>query len=382
MRNFFLITLLALLAVFPGLVFSPASAQSSDPIKVGVILPFTGLAAAVGPEGRMGIEFAFEQVNNEIAGRPVELIFEDETDDPANAVARARKLAEEDEVDVIIGPQLAHTGAAVSAFVEQFGIPHIVLGASDVAESSHTFYPGSGRGDAYSTGMFAYNELKAKTAAVLYQGYLFGQQSRDGFVEAFTELGGEIVSEQAIPFGTADMAPFLENIGDAEVVAVLLLNPSDFAFVRQYREFGLKAPVIFISNAPQEAPLLMQMGDDVIGMYGSSWYSPLIESEDNQAFVGAFFERYERPPGMAVHVAYSAASLFIAAVTATEGDTDPEALTEAIVTLEELPNPAGVVTMGEARVATHDHYIFQVAKTEDNFYVWVPVMVYEAVEPR
>ncbi len=371
-----------LLAALLALTSSPYAAQDDDAIRVGVILPLTGLAAAVGPEITMGVEFAFAQVENEIAGRPVELIFEDETDDPANAIARARKLVEEDEVDVIIGPQLAHTAAAVSAYAEQAGVVHISLSAANEPESEHTFYQATGLGDAYSPGVFAYEELEARTAAVLYQDYDFGQQSRNGFVEAFTELGGEIASEQPIPFGTADMAPFLESIGDADVVAVLLLNPSDFAFVRQYREFGLEQPVIFISNAPQEAPLLAQMGDDIVGMYGASWYSPLIESEENADFVEAFVEQYARPPGMAVHAAFSAASMFIAAAQATEGDTDPEAITEAIVALEELPNPAGVVTMGENRIAIHDQFIFQVEALEDGVYVWVPVIFYEAVEPR
>jgi branched-chain amino acid transport system substrate-binding protein len=372
---------LMLFVLFLLSIASASFAQSDEPIRVGVILPLTGAAAAVGPEVQMGIEFAFAQVGNEIAGRPVEIIFEDETDDPAQAVARARKLVEEDGVDVIIGPQLAHTGAAVGAYAEQAGVVHIALGAADGPESAHTFYPGSGRGDAYPTGVFAYEELGARSAAVLYADYLFGEQSRDGFVEAFTELGGEILSEQPIGFGVADMAPYLENIGDADVVAVLLLNPSDFAFVRQYREFGLDAPVIFISNAPQEAPLLTAMGDDVIGMYGSSWYSPLIDSEENGAFVGAFIEAYERPPGMAVHVAFSAASMFIAAAEATSGDTSPEAITEAILALEELPNPSGVVTMSEGRVAIHPQYIFQADRLDD-FYVWVPIQTFDAVEPR
>ncbi|NDJ33038.1 MAG: ABC transporter substrate-binding protein [Chloroflexi bacterium] len=360
---------------------SGAASQQDEEIRVGVIMPLTGLAAAVGPEVQMGVEFAFEQVDNQIAGRDVVLIFEDETDDPTNAVARARKLVEEDGVDVILGPQLAHTAAAVSAYAAEAGVPHIGFGASDTPTSDHTFYPGSGRGDAYATGLFAYEDLEARTAAVLYQDYLFGQQSRDGFVAAFTDQGGEIISEQAVPFGTPDMAPFLEGIGDADVIAVLLLNPSDFAFVRQYREFGLDQPVLFISNAPQEAPLLAEMGDAVVGMYGSSWYSPLIESEANGEFVGAFSERYGRPPGMAVHVAYSAASFFIEAAQAANGDTSPEALTAALVGLDEVTNPAGTVSIGADRGATHDHYLFQGGK-QGEFYVWEVAKKYEAVEPR
>ncbi|NJN54402.1 MAG: ABC transporter substrate-binding protein, partial [Anaerolineae bacterium] len=212
-------------------------------VKVGIILPYSGLAAAVAPSVETGIRYAFDTA----VDCEYELIFEDETDDPTNAVNKARKLVEEDGVAVIIGPQLAHTAAAVSAYAAQVGVPHISLSAADGPESAHSFFLGSGIGDAIPSGEFAATDLEAKTAAILYQDYLYGQQSKDGFVEGFTANGGEIASEQAIPFGTSDMAPFLENIGDADVVAVLLLNPSDFAFVRQYREFGLEQPVIFIS---------------------------------------------------------------------------------------------------------------------------------------
>lgn len=355
-------------------------------VKVGVILPYSGLAAAVAPSVETGIRYAFDTAED----CEYELIFEDETDDPTNAVNKARKLVEEDGVAVIIGPQLAHTAAAVSAYATQVGVPHISLSAADGPESEHSFFLGSGIGDAIPSGEFAATDLGASTAAILYQDYLYGQQSKDGFVEGFTANGGEIVSEQPIPFGTSDMAPFLENIGDADVVAVLLLNPSDFAFVRQYREFGLEQPVIFISNAPQEAPLLMQMGDDVIGMYGASWYTPMIESPENGAFVqgymdGKYIEEFgfpNSPPGIATHVAFMGAQLFLEALNETGGDTDPAALNAALAGITELANPAGAVTMGPGRVAIHDQYIQQVVPLGEGLYGWSVVKLVEDVEPK
>ncbi len=353
---------------------------------VGVILPYSGLAAAVAPSIETGVKYAIDTAEN----CEIELIFEDETDDPTNAVNKARKLVEEDGVVAIIGPQLAHTAAAVSAYAEQVGIPHISLSAADGPQSAHSFFLGSGVGDAIPSGTFAATDLGAETAAVIYMDYLYGQQSKDGFVKGFTAEGGEIVSEQAVPFGTSDMAPFLENVGDADVVAVLLLNPSDFAFVRQYHEFGLEQPVIFISNAPQEAPLLMQMGDDVIGMYGASWYTPMIESPENGAFVegymaGKYIEAFgfpNSPPGIATHVAYMGAQLLLEALKVTGGDTDPAALNEALAGITELQNPAGTVTMGPGRVAIHDQYIQQVVPLGEGLYGWSVVKVVEDVEPK
>lgn len=355
-------------------------------LTVGVILPYSGIAAAVAPSIETGIRYALDSFD----GCTITPIFEDETDDPTNAVNKARKLVEEDGVVAIIGPQLAHTAAAVAAYAAQVGVPHISLSAGEGAESAHSFFLGSGVGDAVPTGEFAATDLGATTAAVLFQDYLYGQQSAQGFIEGFTANGGEIVSEQAIPFGTADMAPFLENIGDADVVAVLLVNPSDFAFVRQYREFGLEQPVIFISNAPQEAPLLMQMGDDVIGMYGASWYTPMIESPENAEFVqgymdGAYIEAFgfpNSPPGTATHVAYMGAQLLLQALRDNGFNTDPAAINEALANITELANPAGTVTMGPGRVAIHDHFIQQVVPLGDGLYGWSVVKVVEDVEPK
>jgi branched-chain amino acid transport system substrate-binding protein len=361
---------------------TPAPTATPQPdIKVGILIPYTGIGAAVAQALEPGYEFAFAEINYEIAGRKVVLIKEDETDDPNAAVQKARKLVEEDKVDVVLGPLLAHTAAAVSGYLTPTGVPHIVVGASDAATSPHTFYPGSGHGDSYVTGVFAAEDLKATRAAIIYMDYLFGQQSRDGFKSGFTDNGGTVISEQPVPFGAADMAPFLEGIQDADVVAVLLTNPSDFAFVRQYRQAGLTMPVIFISNAPQEAPLLAQMGDDVVGMYGSSWYSPMIDSATNKAFVEKFSAQYGFPPGIATHTAYMAALMFIKAAQASKGDTSHDAINNALVTITDLDNPAGKITLGPSRVATHDQFIFQVGKAGD-FYVWNVVKQYEAVAPR
>lgn len=364
-------------------VDEPAGACAAT---LGVILPYSGTAAAVAPSIETGVRYAIDA----IPGCDVTVIFEDETDDPTNAVAKARKLVEEDGVVAIVGPQLAHTAAAVGAFAAQAGVPHISLSAASGPTSDHSFFLGSGIGDAIPTGEFAYDDLGARSAALIYMDYLYGQQTAQGFTEGFTGKGGEVVSDQAVPFGTADMAPFLENVGDADVVGVFLTNPSDFAFVRQFREFGLEQPVIFISNAPQEAPLLMQMGDDVVGMYGSSWYTPLIDSPENEAFVqgymdGAYIEAFgfpNSPPGPATHVAFMATQMILEALNATGGNTDAAALNEALASLTELANPAGSVSMGPGRVATHDQFIQQVISLGEGLFAWAPVKEITGVTPR
>jgi len=379
-RWFGLGTLLLLAALLAACAGPQAPAQQGE-IKIGVIIPYTGVAAAASKSIEQGIELAVQDAGGAINGRQIVLVKEDETDDPQVAVTKARKLVEQDGVAAVLGPQLAHTAAAVGGYLAPSGVPHIGLAVAGGAASDYTFAPGSGAGDAYPTGEWAYDQLGARKAAIMFMDYLFGQQLRDGFKAAFTAEGGSVASEQPIPFGTSDMSPFLENVGDADLIAVFLTAPADMAFVRQYRELGLSQKVLFISNAPQEEPLLAQMGDNAVGMYGSSYYSPEIQSDANRAFVEKYRAAYNAYPGAASQVAYLGATMYLAALKATNGDTSGEKITQALLNLKDLTNPGGTVSMGPGRIAIHDQWIFEVGRVGDR-YAWVPVTSIPAVQPR
>lgn len=372
--------LLVVGTLLAGCAGQQAPAQQGE-IKIGVIIPYTGVAAAASTSIEQGIELAVQDAGGAINGRQIVLVKEDETDDPQVAVTKARKLVEQDQVAAILGPQLAHTAAAVGGYLATSGVPHVGLAAAGGASSQYTFAPGSGAGDAYPTGEWAYDQLGARSAAIMFMDYLYGQQLRDGFKAAFTAKGGTVASEQAIPFGTSDMAPFLENVGDADLIALFLTAPADMAFVRQYRELGLDQEVLFISNAPQEEPLLAQMGDGAVGMYGSSYYSPEIESEANQAFVEKYRAAYDAYPGPAAQVAYLGATMYLSALKATNGDTAGDKVTEAMLNISDLTHPGGTVSMGPGRIAIRDQWIFEVGRVGER-YAWVPVTSIPAVQPR
>ena len=74
-----------------------------DPIRLGVILPYSGVYAQLGEDITDGMNVYFDEQGNEIAGRPVELIQEDTEADPQVGVEAARTLIERDEVAVLTG---------------------------------------------------------------------------------------------------------------------------------------------------------------------------------------------------------------------------------------------------------------------------------------
>jgi ABC-type branched-subunit amino acid transport system substrate-binding protein len=91
----------------------------APPIKIGCLLPFTGALMTQGPHVRDGIQLALEHYGNEVAGRKIELIIEDDGTDPTTALDKARKLVERDKVAIIIGPQAGHVVQAVQPYLTE-----------------------------------------------------------------------------------------------------------------------------------------------------------------------------------------------------------------------------------------------------------------------
>ena len=89
-----------LIAILAGGLAStlPRGAWASDagPIKLGAILPLTGPGAAVGTQQQRGLMFGVEQINKKggIAGRPLEIAYEDDQGRPDQAVLSFKKFVD------------------------------------------------------------------------------------------------------------------------------------------------------------------------------------------------------------------------------------------------------------------------------------------------
>lgn len=123
-----------------GMIF-PAGALAQKTIKIGVIYPLTGGAAAAGRELRAGAELAAQIANNampeidmtmaknagikNLGGARIELIFKDHEGNPTLGADLAKKLILDDKVDGILGCYFSSVTKTVSAVAEQQGIPMI-----------------------------------------------------------------------------------------------------------------------------------------------------------------------------------------------------------------------------------------------------------------
>jgi branched-chain amino acid transport system substrate-binding protein len=122
-------------------IILPAAVMAQDTIKIGVLYPLTGGAAAEGRELRAGAELAQDLANNaypdismnmaknagvkSLGGKKIELIFKDHEGNPTLGADLAKKLILDDKVVGIMGCYQSAVTKTVSAVCEQYGIPMI-----------------------------------------------------------------------------------------------------------------------------------------------------------------------------------------------------------------------------------------------------------------
>src|SRR6516165_4591785 len=243
-RQFLRTTGLALSASALG---GRASAQAA-PIKVGILAPLTGVVASGGKEMVEGTQFFFDRTKNEIAGRKVELVIEDDASNPDVALQKARRLVEQANVHFLMGNLLANTGLAVANFVKGTGTPYFIpiIAADDLTQRQRirNVIRVAGYSASAFTHPFGDWALKHgyKRIVTISQDYSFGHEQCGGFAQVFTEGGGQIIGQLWHPLNTSDFSPYLGQIANLKPDAVFAMeNGADASrFLQQYASFGLK----------------------------------------------------------------------------------------------------------------------------------------------
>jgi branched-chain amino acid transport system substrate-binding protein len=322
-------------ALAASLVLGAASAQAEEKIKVGMILPYVGVFAALGTEIDQGFMLALEETG--MTDR-FEIVREDTEAAPPVGVARTRKLVLEDEVDVLVGLVSSGVLAAVRDFVDQSEVPLIVANAGNneatgAACSRYiTRVSFSNAQVSRPMGQWLYDR-GVRTVYAMAPDYAAGRQFIEAFTAEFEAAGGEMVGETFTPFGqTQDFGPYLTNAQAAgpDAIYVFYAGSEAINFVRQYDSFGIKDDIPLYGTGFLTSQLYLDAeGPAAIGVVTSLHYLPTLDTPENEAFVAAFQEvSGGRLPSEYAVQGYDAGRTLVEAVKA--GASDRTSITEAL----------------------------------------------------
>src|SRR5258707_11658724 len=112
-------------------------AQSSGPIRIGLLAAKTGPLASGGIDMDLALTMFLKERDNTLAGRKVELIVADTAGVPATARTKAQELVEKNNVHCIIGPLAAFEALAIADYLTEKQIPTIGVAAAEDMTQRH-----------------------------------------------------------------------------------------------------------------------------------------------------------------------------------------------------------------------------------------------------
>ncbi len=360
---------------------------SGEPIKFGFDEGFTGFMAYDTELADKGILTALDMLGNQWEGRPLVYLKEDNASDPVQAVDKARKLVESDKIDCMIGPIFSPSAKAVADYLaKSSGIPQIsIVGQPtenlETANGLAFIHTGFFDSHGYYFGKFL-AEKGYKTANIINYDDTPAYALTAGFKKAFVEEGGgTVLSEKYVPLDLVDFSAYFTSMKPADVTVFWIFGNGAVPFVKQYRDYGMEAPLAApMSNNFSDAQLA-ELGDIGLGLLACDYYAYTVDNPQNEEFIAGYQKlypgEYPTPQG---YGAWQGVMMYLEGLKATGGDKTPAKVIEAMSTMS-LDTPAGKVTIvphKTAFIAQRDFYMLEVQRVGDVL-TWVPVKTFEQV---
>jgi len=317
-----------------------ASAQAADPVKVGMILPYSGVYAGIGKEITRAFELGLEVFGSEVNGHKIVLVQEDTEGKPNSGLAKTKKLIHSDKVDVLVGPVSSGVLAAMRDAVHNAKMPFIIANAGHDGISGAKCSPWivrtsfSNRQIVRPMGKWMYDK-GYRNVYLMAPDYAAGHQMMNHFKDGFQAAGGKIVGEEYPPLqGTKDFGPYLAKVKAAkpDALFVFFAGGPAIQFVKSFGAFGIGKDIPLAGAGWLTSPLYIKaQGEGANNIIGSANYVPSIDNAANKTYQEAFKAKYGRGGSEFGVQGYDTARVLVEALKAVKGDTsDKKAFMDAI----------------------------------------------------
>jgi ABC-type branched-subunit amino acid transport system substrate-binding protein len=286
---------------------APAAAQG-NPIKIGAILPLTGSGASYGVWMKGGAEMAAEEINaaGGIAGRKLEVIYEDHAADASKAVNAMRRLVEVEKVPFSLTSYSAPTLAVQPIAVQN----KVVL------------MNGGGQSDNLANKDYLYNNIpvvsnevgviaewlakdkKLGSAVMIVANDEAGRNAAKTFREKYSAAGGKVLAEEQVALDASDFRAQLAKLkargGDLLYVSSYGRNVSIIA--DQARELGIAIPMAGTSWILVPETMKSKGAEGIL--------TTRLPFDPNSPFAAKFKDKYKTDAGFFAVQYYNATRIF------------------------------------------------------------------------
>jgi len=230
-------------------VLAAGSAIAQEPIRIGSFLSITGPAAFLGDPEQKTLAMYVERINaaGGVLGRKLELVTYDDSGDAQKARTFAKRLIEQDKVDVIVGGTTTGATMAAVPLVEEAQVPFISLaGAVGIIEPVKKWVFKTPHTDRMAcekifTDM---NQRKMTKVALISGAGGYERSLRAECLKVAGKHGVDVVADESYGAADTDMTAQLTKIkGTPGVQAVLNASFGQSAAIvtRNFRQIGMSA---------------------------------------------------------------------------------------------------------------------------------------------
>ncbi|MCB2101359.1 MAG: ABC transporter substrate-binding protein [Rhodobacterales bacterium] len=341
------------------------------PVKIGILLPYSGTYAMLGESITNGMKMRIEQAGGMLAGRAVEYVAIDSEMSVPKAPQNTKKLMSKEKADFIVGPVHSGIAAAMSKIVGARKSPiMIVPNAGHNGITGELCAPNIFR-TSFSNWQPAFPGGKVmaddghKTAVTISWKYGAGIQMMGAGKAAFEANGGKVIKEILMPFPDVEFQAYLSEIAALKPDAVFSFFSGGGAikFVKDYAAAGLKETIPLYGPGFLTEGVSKAQGAAAEGIRTTLHYAANLDNPANKAFRAAYISAFGDKPGPNVFSVqgYDAGSLLLQGLAAVGGDTGATGdLIAAMESATFADSPRGFWKMSKAHNPIQDIYLREV----------------------
>jgi branched-chain amino acid transport system substrate-binding protein len=366
----------SVLALAAGTALAP-QAMAQD-VKVGLVVPYTGVGAELGQAIDRGNELYLKLNADKVKPYNIKLIKRDDKDaSGATSKTVVQELLTQENVDVLAGwvysPNAIASAPVVSAgkklaVIMNAGTAHITNMSPYFVRTSFSMWHAG-----YGLGEIAAKQL-GKTAVIGYSDFPPGKDMLASFKRSFEANGGKVLDE--IPMGgpntVPNFTPFFQRAKDKKPELFFVFVPAgdhSSAVVRTYGELGMRAAGIKLigpGDVTQDTKL-QAMGDSAVGLITMHHYNVDLDNPQNKAFTAAWSKEYgaNSIPDFFAVGGYDGMAAIVHAVTALKGKMDGDAAVNSLKGWK-FDSPRGPILIDpDTRDIIMNEYLSEVVKGPD-----------------
>ena len=324
---------------------APALAQSTDPIKIGVISEESAIAGAGISKGA---QMAADEINaaGGVDGRKIELVLYDDHSSSSDAVRAFQRAVSDDKVVAVVGTYISEVALALQPWASRLKVPFITTGAAsndiskhvhdDYAHNRYTFHEwmtSAFIADSVCDSMKALMipKYQTKSAVIFSEDAAWTTPLDAEYMNCLPKVGVKVLDHIRFSPDTTDFTPIFNKI-EGEKPDVIVTGISHVGVQPTVQAAAQQVPIPMVGQSSQatSGTFWKDTNGAAAGVITQSAAAPgAALTPKTQAFMEAYTKRYNEPPAYtgfstndAVHV--------VAEAIKRAGSTDPDKLVDAI----------------------------------------------------